>query len=403
MRPPLGSVLNQTLLILTAGFWQVPVICKAKAMGLRVVVTDQNPSAPALRYADFAEVVSARDRDAVLAVARRHRVNGVIAEGTDVAVGVAAFVAERMGLPGITLDTAAAATNKFEMRERCRIAGIPTPKYRRVSSAAEAADAAEEIGLPVVVKPLDGQSSRGVAKLDGAAEVRAWFPRASAVSSDGTVMVEEMMLGTESSAEGFVADGKTFVFGICEKFKCPPPYSFDLRLVYPAAFPAAVIDEIVALNERVVRAVGIDMGITHAEYIVTAGGPRLLEIAARGCGSWVATKLIPAMTGVDLIGARIRQALGLDVQIVPTRSLAGLLEFLMLPLGTIRSLDGVDEARAVPGVVDAGFFVKAGDRITRPENGTQRPGFLLAVGDDREALMRVSHEARARIRYEMLP
>ena len=107
------------------------------------------------------------------------------------------------------------------------------------------------------------------------------------------------------------------------------------------------------------------------------------------------------MTGVDLIASRIRQSLGESFSLTPTRSLAGLVEFFMLPEGTLRRVEGLDEARAVPGVVDVRFFIKPGDRVVPAVNATQRPGFLLAVGEDPDALMRVSREVKARVRYEV--
>lgn len=391
----------KTLLILTAGSWQLPVVRSAQRLGLRVVMTDQNASAPAFALADEQEVVDARDREAIVAIARRHRIDGVIAEQTDVGVCAAAYVAEQLGLPGIGYETSLAATNKFLMRGRCRVAGISGPQYRRVMNAHDAVTAADEIGYPVVLKPLDAQSSRGVAKLNRPDEVAKWFAKASGFSSDGSVLVEEMLRGTEASIEGFVANGIVYAFAICEKVKSAPPYSFDLRLTYPASFERATIDAMFELNEKVVRAIGIPMGITHAEYILTADGPRLLEIAARGCGAGVASQLIPAMTGVDLIGSRIRQALGESVAPKPTRSLAGLLEFLMLPEGTLRRLDGLDEARNVEGVIDLGYFVKPGDVISGAENGGMRPGYLLAAAEDRATLTRIADKVRARIHYEV--
>jgi biotin carboxylase len=392
---------TKRLLILTAGVWQLPVIRQAKAMGLEVVVTDKDPGAPGFAAADAHQVVDTRDREAVLVVARDHHVDGVIAEQTDVAVAVAAYVAEQLGLPGIGYDTAIAATNKFLMRERCRLAGIPVPKYRRARSAREAIDAASEIGFPVVLKPLDAQASRGVGKLTSANDVDRWFETASELSSDGSMLVEEMMVGTESSIESFVSDDHVTVFGVCEKVKCSPPYSFDLRLIYPASFPAATMESMIRLNERVVHAIGIPMGITHAEYIVTSDGPRLIEIAARGCGAGVATQLLPAMTGVNLIEQRIRQALGQSVDLTPTRSLAGLLEFLMLPPGKLRSLDGLEEARRVAGVIDVNYFAKPGDTIALATDGSQRPGYLLAVGRRNTDLLRISDEVQRCIRYEI--
>lgn len=393
---------GKRVLVITAGALQQTVIRKAQAMGLWVLATDRSPAAPGLNLADRAEVVDTLDMEAVLRVARAHNVDGVITEQTDVAVPTAAYVAEKMGLPGIGYEVSLNVTNKWLMRERCREAGLPGPKYRRVTTLDEAVAAAEEIGPPVVVKPLDAQSSRGVAKIWDVAEMPKWFARTMSHSRDGSLLVEEMMTGTESSAEGFVADGRVHVFGVCDKVKCPPPYSYDLRLVYPAFFSDEVIAEIHALNERVARAVGITLGTTHAEYIVTPDGVRLLEIAARGCGARVATHLIPAMTGVDPIEARIRQAVGLDAgALKPAFQKSGLLEFLMLPPGKIKSIAGVDEAKRIPGVIEVGYNVGVGDSVGVVESGEGRPGYLLAVAESRAELMSILDEVMSTLRVEM--
>src|SRR5262245_5890145 len=179
------ALAGKKLLILTAGMWQVPVIARAKELGLTVIATDQNSAAPGLALADVSELVSCLDRDAVLAVARKHRVDGVVAEQTDVAVVTAAHVAQELGLPGIDVDTALRATNKWLMREACRRAGVPIPKYRKVKSPDEARQAAEEIGLPVVVKPVDGQSSKGVAKVWQLSDIPHWYESARLASRCG--------------------------------------------------------------------------------------------------------------------------------------------------------------------------------------------------------------------------
>lgn len=371
-------------------------------MGLETVVTDKDPSAPGLKLADHAEVVDTLDLEGMLRVGRKHAVDGVIGEQTDVAVPTAAYVAEKMGLPGIGYETALAATNKWLMRERCRAAGVPGPRYRKAATLDEARAVAEEIGLPVVIKPVDAQASRGVAKIWDAQDITQWFEKTRAHSREGLVLIEEMMTGTESSAEAFVVGDHVEVLGICDKTKCSPPYSFDTRLIYPAAFPSAVLEEIKSLNERVVRAVGVRMGITHAEYIVTDAGVRLIEVAARGCGAGVATRLIPAMTGVDLIGARIRQSLGVDDALGPrTFQKSGILEFLLLPHGRVKKIAGLSEARQIAGVVDIGLNVREGDEVGIVESGDQRPGHLLAVAESRARLLEIVEEVRQTVQIEM--
>src|SRR5205085_10990896 len=124
---------------------------------------------------------------------------------------------EKMGIPGIGQYTALSVTDKWSMREKCREAGIATPKYRRAETLDEAVAAAEEIGLPVIIKPSDSQASRGVAKMSKATKLPKWFEKAKSHSRTGSVLIEEMMVGTESSVEAFVSNGEINVLGICDK------------------------------------------------------------------------------------------------------------------------------------------------------------------------------------------
>ena len=75
-------------------------------------------------------------------------------------------------------------------------AGVPVPEGRTVESAADAWAAAEDIGLPVVVKPSDGNHARGVSlNLKTEAEVTAAFAAAAAEGSE--VIVERFIPGQE--------------------------------------------------------------------------------------------------------------------------------------------------------------------------------------------------------------
>ena len=390
------------LLVIAAGSLQEVVIRRAKSMGLQVVATDRNPDAPGLRAADIPEVADLLDVEGILQIARKHRVDGVVSEQTDAGVVTAARVAEQLGLPGIGVEVALRATNKWLMREACRLAGIPTPAYRRAHTVEEAKAAAAEIGGPVVLKPPDGQGSRGVVKIDRHDDIGLWFCSTLAESRSDYILVEERMFGIESSAEGFVGDGGVRLLAICDKTKCPAPYSYDVQLVYPACFPPEVHEEIRILNQRVVQAIGIPLGITHAEYIVTEKGVRLMEVAARGCGAGVATELIPAMTGVDPIAARIRQALGQDVKLPePTFHKSGILDFILLPPGRVRTVRGLEAAARIPGVVKIALNVGPGDMIGVIDEGSKRPGFVLAVGEDREEVLTIAQEVKSALKVEM--
>jgi biotin carboxylase len=155
------------------------------------------------------------------------------------------------------------------------------------------------------------------------------------------------------------------------------------------------------MNEAVIRAIGIRMGITHGEYIVTPRGVRLIEIAARGCGARVATDLLPAMTGADLLGARLRQALGEQPRLEVRRALAGVLDFIVLPPGRLRRVSGVDEARGMHGVVGVEVSVREGQQWAAVKSGNARHGYVLAVGETIDAALKVASDARSRLNFEV--
>ena len=395
-------MINKKLFIIAASVWQIPVIQKAQSMGLAVVATDRNPDAPGLKIADFAEVVDVLDMEGMLNAALKHRIDGIIAEQTDISVPTAAYIAEKMGLPGVGYETALNATNKWLMREKCKQAGIPAPEYRKVNTLKEALNATEEIGLPIVMKPVDQQASRGVAKIWDINNVSKWFDKSKSYSREGSILIEKMMFGTESSAESFVIDGKVHVFGICDKTKGPPPYSYDIRLIYPAFFSDETMSEIKTINEKIIKAIGINMGITHAEYIITDKGVRLIEIAARGCGSGVATMLIPAITGVDIIKVKIKQAIGEETQLDKHRfQKSGILEFLLLPQGKIKSITGLEIAKKIKGVIDIKYNAGIGDTIGVIESGEYRPGHLLAFGESRKEVLAIAEEIKNIVKVDM--
>jgi len=395
---------NRRFLVLTAGAHQIPIIRTAQKMGLTVVATDRSVDAPGLSEADFPEIVDVKDRTAVLDVARRHRISGIVAEQTDVAVQTGAFVADELGLASVGLDVAVRATNKLRMRDACKSAGIPTPEYRFVESAEAALDAAREIGLPVVVKPVDSQASRGVSKVFDANDIGQAFGEARTASGSGGVLVEEMMTGTEGSIESLVQGAHVSVLGYCDKVKSRSPSPYDLRLIYPGDYSQHTIDELVEMNARAIGAIGIRTGFTHAEFIVTPQGVRLIEIAARGCGARVVTDLLPAMLGTDLIALRIRQALGEAVpDNVQRAGTFGILRFLELSPGRITHTAGTEEAARLEGVIAVHFPKRVGETVSEPKSGDGRPGFVLAIGDSRESVIARADRAIAALDVHIHP
>ena len=396
-----AELAGRRLLILGGGMWQVEYVRRARHLGLETWVTDWSATALARDEADHFEPIDLKDCDATLALARRARIDGVLT-AADIGVPTAAYVAERLGLPGHRPTLASCATNKFEMRQRSQLLGIACPSYRRVRSTEEATAAIDSEALPAIVKPVDNCSSRGVRWIDRKSDLVPAVAEALAASQRGEALIEQFLVGTEGSIEALVQDGRVTILGICDKTKSPLPDRYDLELRYPGAYDAPVRSDLEALAERIADGFEVANGILHIEFLVAhdTGTVYLIEFAIRGCGSKVATHLMPALTGVDVVRIVVRQALGLSARIEPSRSRHGALHFLMFPRGRVLAVHGVEAAKAHPGVIDACVERAPGDWIDEIHDGRSRPGHVLAWGPDRAGVQQTLADVRALIRLD---
>src|SRR5207302_10027051 len=151
------------LLVLGAGPAQLGVLAAARRRGLTIVAADRDPSAPGFRYADRRAIVSIEDEPAIDRLARAEEVDGLIAAGTDHAVGIAARVAQRLGVPHpLQPEAAALSVSKLRQREHLTAAGFAQPRSIACRTPAEAAAAAGELGYPLVVEAPNRVGERAV-------------------------------------------------------------------------------------------------------------------------------------------------------------------------------------------------------------------------------------------------
>ena len=153
------------LLVLGAGPAQLGVLAAARGRGLTVIAADRDPSAPGFRYADRRAIVSVEDEPAIERLARAEEIDGVVAAGSDHAVGSAARIATRLGLPHpLTPEAATLAVSKLKQREALAAAGVPQPRSLVCRTLAEVDAAPGELGgYPVVIEAPDRAGERSVA------------------------------------------------------------------------------------------------------------------------------------------------------------------------------------------------------------------------------------------------
>jgi len=393
---------NKTLMVLGVGRFMVPAIKAAKEMGLKVLVTDRDPDAEGFNFADFHEVVDITDVENSINVAKKYDINGVIPLN-DYGIKTASMIADSLGLIGIKPEVVDKAVDKRLMRGTWARAGVPCPEFRIVKIFEEAKDAVEEIGFPVIAKPPDSMGgSRGVFKINAMEELKKAFDFAKEYSRSGWILIEKYVYGDECSVEAITYKGKTHVLAISDKTKLPPPYRVDKSVTYPTKHSVEVQKEIEKITKNAIDAIGIDMCASHLELSVTDKGIKLFEIGARtGGGGVIPAIQVPIVYGINMMKETIKIALGEEPIVNKGNKLRGsVFRFITPKPGKVKRVSGVDEALKLEGVVAGACFVKQGDTVNLIRSGTDRSGYLVTKGKNREDAIRLADRAESLIKIE---
>ncbi|MDQ3758080.1 MAG: ATP-grasp domain-containing protein [Actinomycetota bacterium] len=348
-------------------------------------------------------VIDTSDEDAVLAACNELGDVAGITSSSEYFIAPAARVAAALGLPGPDADAIGRCRDKEAQRNVLAEARVPIPRFAAASTPEEAVKAAEDIGLPVVLKPVAGSGSVGVRLCESADEVRAHAGAllATTVNERGIpiparLLVEELALGPECSAEVF--SGRTV--GVVRKHLGEAPWFVETGHDFPAPFPADDIHAVASCARDAAEALGLGFGPIHAELRLTSRGPRVIEVNPRLAGGNI-PELVRHASGVDLVTEAVRLVVGGRPHLDATRRRHGALRFLLAPrAGTLHAVNGIEEAAAVDGVVEVRVTKQPGDALTRQGDFRDRIGHVLAVADDADAAAGAAEEARARITVE---
>jgi biotin carboxylase len=397
-----------TILILGAGIMQEPGIRIAKRKGWRVVLVDGNPAASARGLADAFECVDLKDRDGLLALARRLRessgLDGIFTAGTDFSSSVA-WVAERLNLPGISFATAMLATDKCLMREAFAAAGVPSPRSVCWAGTGDPAAALPRgMSFPLVVKPVDNMGARGVRRVEEAAGLGEACREALPLSRSSRVIIEEYMEGPEFSLDAVVHEGRAVVCGVADRIIRFPPFFVEMGHTMPTEFPPGTVREIETVFLAGIRAIGIDNGAAKGDIKLTPDGPMVGEIAARLSGGYMSGWTFPLATGVEVTEAALNVAAGFPPgDLTPKWDRVCAERALISIPGIVQEVNGAQEASRAPGVTNVFLRAAPGDRVVFPANNVQKCGNVLAVAEDRREAAACAGRALARLLVRLRP
>jgi Biotin carboxylase len=295
---------------------QIVAIETAKRLGHSTVLCDYLPDNPGQHHADKFYLVSTTDKEAVLEVARRERVDGVLAYASDPAAPTAAYVAEQLGLPGNPYESVEILSNKDRFRAFLAENGFHTPRAASYTNPAAVVRDLENgaFSFPVILKPVDSSGSKGVARIDDLSGIEEKLKTAMGFSRCKRLIVEEFVdkYGYQIAGDGLSIDGE-LVFRLFGNDHFDPngvnPF-VPISASFPYNMPEWVHDKIHSEIQRLLTL--LHMGSCTYNFDIRIDkdyNVYLMEIAPRDGGNYI-PQVIQYLTGVNLVEYSVRIAMG---------------------------------------------------------------------------------------------
>lgn len=401
----------KTLWVVSGGVEAVPGIKRAKEMGLHVVVSDGASDAHGYEFADDRVVVSTYNVEATVEAAVKYHntirpIDGVICIASDVPLTVA-NVANALGLPGISIETARRASNKLAMKRRFIESNIPVPWFSPVESVSHLRSIVKEKDFPLVIKPVDSRGARGVLKIGPLVDIEWAFNHSLGFSPNKKIMIEEYIEGPQISTESVLLGDRAYTPGFTDRnyefMERFVPYMIENGGQQPSVLSQEQKIAVSRLAEYAGRALGVEKGIVKGDMVLSDRGPMVIEVAARLSGGWFSTDQVPLATGVDLVGIAIKVALGEDVreeEIIPRYWKGVAIRYFFSEPGKVAAIRNIEKFDKAPWVHRIGFFIKPGDVIEPVTNHTKRAGFVITKGSTRDEAVKRAEDVVDAIEIE---
>jgi len=301
--------MNSKLAIIGASYLQLPLVLKAKALGIETHCFAWKEGAVCQKTADFYYPISVLEKQAILEKCNGIGINGVTSIASDAVVPTVCYVAEKMGLVSNTYQSSKACTNKYLMRQKMENHDVNSPRFDFVGIDRQ--PSLSKYKFPLIVKPVDRSGSRGVSLVERNKDLQLAIQNAVKESFSGQAIIEEYVAGKEVSVESISWEGRHSILAITDKVTTGAPHFVELEHHQPSALNDTIQKKIREETLKSLDALEIRYGAGHSEFKITPEGEvYLIEVGARMGGDFIGSDLVFLSTGYDFLKGVIKIALG---------------------------------------------------------------------------------------------
>jgi phosphoribosylamine-glycine ligase len=358
-----------------------------KHRGFWVILVDYYENPVAKNEADFFIRESTLDKEKVLSIAKLEMVQLVISVCIDQALLTMAYVAEKLGLPcHLSYDNALALTNKSQMKRRFIELGIPTSRF---IVANESNVEIEDMNFPLVFKPVDSNSSKGISKVFDGLGISSAFHTAQNASIVKGVVIEEFFEGEELSIDVAICNNKPTIIMITKSIKIASNHeNFTIcQSLYPANISEAVFNSILQIAGQLSSRYNIQNGVLLIQVLHNNDIVKVIEFSSR-IGGGSKHQFIKVMTGFDILDWLIKAVEGIYEEVkVGERYKYGCMQYLYTENGEIKSYNGFEELMQNNGISDYFFYKPTGSIVSNHISSSDRSAGFQIVENDYEKLL----------------
>ena len=383
---------KKKLMLLGGIRYLLPVIKAAHEQGYYVITADYLPDNIAHKYSDEYVNVSIIDKEAVLRVARKKEIDGIMSFGVDPGVISASYVQNQMGLPSFgPFESVDILQHKDKFRSFLTENGFNVPWALGFSSGAEAWESRYKFTYPLIVKPTDSAGSKGCTRVDSEEELMAAIQYAFKYTISGHIIIEEFLekKGCSSDTDSYAQDGQLkFVSFSAQRFDANAvnPYT-PSAYSWPSTFTKEEEEYLTSEIQRLISLLGMKTSVFNIEVrVATNNKPYIMELTPRGGGNRLCEMLRYA-TGVDMITAITRAMVGDEPEIIEQKPYNGHWAEIILHADKDGEFVGLQIDPSLPAeIVEEDLWVKSGDFVHGFEAANDAIGTLVIRFENAEDL-----------------
>lgn len=388
------------LLILGAGIYQIPLIKTAKEMGVYTIVTSIPGNYPGFSVADKVYYENTIDYDAILDVARKEKIDGIVTTGTDVAIPTLGKVCDDLGLKGLSFEAANLSSNKRLMKKAYEEHNVRTARFREIAvNDLDYVDKLNGLTFPLIFKSVDSSGSRGITRVDSPDEFEAARNCVLENTRSDFFLVEEFIEGEEFGAQAFVQDGNIEFILPHGDYIYTGNTGVPIGHFAPYDLPESVIADCRETLAAAVKAMKLDNCAINADFILKDGKTYVLEIGGRS-GATCLAELVGIYYGYNYYEKIVQVALGEHADFNSSKAYPNASHLLMADKdGVIKSQDNNNPVNS--NLVEVQFDYNIGDSVKKFEIGPHRIGHVITRGKSLDEAVSELNKAMDNINIEI--